>query len=271
MKRLFLNIPAQWNDPVIRILAIGMALAVLVSSTPTYIWIALFHTSNDTTNWFSWGVILSIAALVVFEGGGIVSKLMTIWAEEWARNLTIFMVVFLGMLTITNFASGWDSIHKITIDESSIYSAIRKNDIATGIAVFFYAASFPVLQGLFMTAFVQRWKSIEREQTENEILRNQLEQLKAGWEIEKNEIRAFVAYLKSGQENLAFENASLKRQLQEMPIPIEVEQQVVVAGRTFTTKSFTALLNEWLMKNYQVSISDTSVWRMIEKAEGVEK
>lgn len=265
------RIPAQWNDPVICILAIGMALAVLVSSTPTYIWIALFHTSEDTINWFSWGVFLSIAALVVFEGGGIVAKLMTIWAEEWAKNLTIFMVVFLSMLTITNFASGWDSIHKITIEETSIYYAIRKNDWATGVAVFFYAASFPVLQGLFMTAFVQRWKAIEQEQTENEILRNEIDQLKAGFEIEKNEVRAFVTYLKSEQTNLVFENATLKRQLQEIPIPVEVEQQVVVAGRTFTTKSFAALLNDWLMKNHHVSISETSVWRMIEKTEGVEK
>lgn len=271
MKSFFQRIPDQWNDPVIRILAIGMILAVLVSSTPTYVWIALFHTSKDTTNWFSWGVILSIAALVVFEGGGIVSKLMTIWAEEWAKNLTIFMVVFLGMLTITNFASGWDSIHKITIEETSIYYAIRKNGIATGVAVFFYAASFPVLQGLFMTAFVQRWKSIEKEQTENEILRNQIDQLKAGYEIEKNAIRAFISSLKESEATLLLENSGLKRQLRDMPIPVEVEQQVVVAGRTFTTKSFSALLNDWLMKNHSVSISETSVWRMIEKTEGVEK
>lgn len=271
----------KWKDPVILIFGLGTILALVVSSTPTYYWISLFHAAGKDMS--TWNIILTSSALIVMEGGGILSKLMTIWAPKWEGNLNRFMIGFLVMLGVTNFAMGWQSIHSADMEAGSIYAAVRDNWYTAVASVLIYSVIFPAFQGLFMYGLVQRWTSIDSELSENEVLRNEIDHLKsqfhieklklvAGFEAEKNKIKALFQGMLTREtellmevESLKNETSGLRRQLEETPMLVapDPEMEVEIAGRKFTTDGFCDFLNSALVARGVQPFSRSKVYRML--------
>jgi hypothetical protein len=265
----------RWKDPVLWIFLIGTIAALGVSSTPTYQWISLFHSTSDENK--AWGIFLSVLALIVFEGGGVISKIMVIWVPLWEKQLTRYMIFSLFLLFVTNLASGWDSIHSVVISHSSIYASIRDGSFTSITTTVLYAASFPILQGIFISGFVARWNSLNEEVTTIQLLNNEIAQLTRTYEInlenmqsihqfELNEKQEALTYIADDRDYLNGRVQELCKQLEERPIMIDsTEETIQVAKKQFTLDSFTAALNDFMMRNGREIISRASINRMIEK------
>lgn len=246
---------SQWNDRGIRVLTVGVLGTAFVSTTPTFVLMLLFHSSTVLNGW--WGILLTAIALLVFEGGAIASKSLSIWIPKWEKPLFYFMITTLFMLFVTNGVSGWDSLQHSDTTPGSIYDIIKTTPVIAVMSVVFYAALFPVLQGIFLHAFVVRWNDIATDISENETLRNKLEQTRNEFETKWNDLQWQFQIVEQ-------ERNSLKQELQTIPITIPTTQ-LIIAKRPFTLEQFTMLLNEWLEEKYNVQTNETAVYRMISR------